>query len=164
MKSTFITTILSALALLSLGTATAKTYTVVVDKDSTPEQAANTIVRHMLTEMGNQALEKRAAKGDKEAMLELGQRIATRDYLPDDQKLACSCLKMAAETGDATALFEMGRFAIYGFGMEKNPAEAAEWFRKAGEAGNSEGWRLLGTMTYNGMGIKANTQKAIEYW
>ena len=152
MKANLIQTGLCAAALLSLAAAEQKTYTVVIDQDTTPEQAANALMRNILMDMSNEALEKRARTGEEEAILELGKRVSTGDYMPDDQEMACRCLRTAATAGDPAAIFEMGRFALHGFGMEKNLQEAAEWFRKAAEAGTSEGWRILGTMIYNGVG------------
>ena len=107
---------------------------------------------------------KAAAKGNAEAMLELGIRFEQGKKIPKDLKESLKWYRKAAESGDAEAQFKLAQKYINGLGVSKDETEAVKWYRKAAEQDNAEAQFQLGKSYENGIGIKQDYSEAFQWY
>lgn len=81
-------------------------------------------------------LEARAAKGDTEAMYELGWRSALGNGLPEDDAEAVKWLQQGAAHGHMLACNNLGARYLSGEGVPMDRAEAYKWFHIACSKGD----------------------------
>ena len=79
-------------------------------------------------------LQKAAADGDVDAMVELGRALASGTKLPKDIEQAARWIQLAAATGNAEGMYELGRFYRDGAGLTQDSVRAYLWFSRAAAA------------------------------
>lgn len=78
-----------------------------------------------------------AAKGNAEAMLELGEMLAEGRGGAQDFVASRAWFEKAAAQGNVKAMLHLAGFLRKGRGGEQNESEALRWFRKAADAGDA---------------------------
>lgn len=109
-------------------------------------------------------LEKRAAKGDAEASLLLGEvyhrgRIVTRD-----DAVATGWFTLAAETGVPLAQYWLARKHDLGDALSRDQAIAADWYRRAAEQGYANAQNRLGELYARGLGVDQDFGEALHWF
>lgn len=97
------------------------------------------------------ALEKRASRGEPEAMYKLGMLYRNGShYFSKDVVLAREWLLRAAEVGHMEAALVVGQFLAWGYGGQRDREMARKWFLRAKQAGLSEADTYLQRMGMEG--------------
>jgi hypothetical protein len=106
-----------------------------------------------------------AAKGDAEALNQLGRAHTFGQGVPKDLDKAYQFLRRAADQGHAEAQNAVGVFHYNGMGSaKKDPAEAARWYRKGAEQGLAKAQNNLGLMLVAGDGVKQDEAEAAKWF
>src|ERR1039457_4107361 len=84
-----------------------------------------------------ESAQRAAAKGNAQALYDLGKRFARGDGVPQDYGKAAEFLRQAAERGYPFAENDLGAIYAKGYGVKQDYAEAAKWYRKAAEQGDA---------------------------
>ncbi len=104
-----------------------------------------------------------AAKGNPEAMRQLGLCLMRGLGITPAPEKAISWLTRAAEAGDTPAMLSLAYAASSGEGIDYNMATAYHWFTRAAEAGDAEAQYQLGLSYARGAGIGKNIKTA-RHW
>ncbi len=107
--------------------------------------------------------EKAAAKGEPEAMTEMGRRYITGQDVERDLAKADEWLKKAAERKDAAAYFWLGAMRD-DYGDEANPEEAVRYYRRGAELGGASSQRRLGEALEAGRGVEKDAKEALKWY
>ena len=107
-------------------------------------------------------LERAAAGGDVEAMVELAGRYRSGNGVEQDAAAALRWLERAAEADDDGSMVALAKAYAAGDGVVADPAKAAGWFRKAAEAGNAEGRAAYAECLWEGRGTARNREEAFR--
>ena len=99
-------------------------------------------------------LEARAAKGDVEAQVALG------DYYFEGEKVDFA---KAAEQNNPRGQYGVAYCYFLGAGLKPNLDEALVWFRRSAEQGNAQAQSYLGFMYMRGVGVARDYAIAVQY-
>lgn len=110
------------------------------------------------------ALERRAARGDAEAAILLGEahhrgRIVTRD-----DTAATEWFTRAAETGVPLAQYWLARKHDLGDAVGQDRHVAARWYRRAAEQGYANAQNRLGELYVRGLGVDQDYREALRWF
>lgn len=97
-----------------------------------------------------------AARGDADALFNLGQAYKLGRGVAKDSKIAQSYYRRAAEKGHAPAATNLGILIA----QNGNKSEAARWWRLAALRGEVRAQYMLGVMFFNGDGVARNVALA----
>lgn len=106
-------------------------------------------------------LDKAAARGSAEALLEQSKLFALGRGRPADPVRAYELTRQAAERGSGEAMLFVGRQLQQGTGVAADPAAAVPWFRRATAAGETEAFADLGHAVEVGLGTDLNLAEAV---
>lgn len=98
-------------------------------------------------------LEESAAKGDEQALYNLGVAYAEGKAVPADRAKALDLFRRAVESGSVLAAFNLGQAARKGEGVAVDFGEAARWYRMAAEGGHYKAAGELGILYVEGKGV-----------
>jgi len=122
-----------------------------------PESAAGPTEREV------EAATSRAAAGDVEAQLRIGQwklKSATR---PSDYLEAAGWLRKAAESGNPEAEYQLATVYQAGRGVQQDDTNAVFWFQKAAARQHTAALFNLGSMYEAGRGARMDSRAAAGY-
>ncbi|HEY9099793.1 MAG TPA: tetratricopeptide repeat protein [Thiobacillus sp.] len=112
----------------------------------------------------SQALERlphsRAAQGDAEAQLKLGQRYAEGDGVIKDDKEAAKWFALAAKQGLAEAEYHYGLMLLRGRGVVQDYRAAFNWIEKPAKRGYAKAQYSLGELHRYGTGTPIDKARA----
>ena len=91
---------------------------------------------------GLAALEQRAASGDVQAALKLGERYEHAEGVERDYPRALALYCVAAREGDAQAAYNIGWMHLNGRGVERNDRMAGAWLQRAAARGHEHAGKL----------------------
>ncbi len=126
--------------------------------------------------MSKEELEKAAAKGDAEAMYELGisflmgvpRGMKLSEMKPDDIKpdgvKAREWIEQAAAKGHARAMSSLGHLYRNGESVRQDYGKAREWYEQAASKGVANAMFFLGVFYRYGHGVKPDETKAREWF
>lgn len=102
---------------------------------------------------------KAAEKGERMAMVRLGDYYRTGSGVPNDVQRALEWYEHGAQAGSTTGMLRLGR--LYEEGekgkLEKDGSRALQWYQQAAEAGNYVAMSKLGEVYERGLlGVEAN--------
>ena len=109
-------------------------------------------------------LERRAAKGDAEAAILLGEVHHRGRIVPPDDAIATGWFTLAAETGVPLAQYGMARKHELGASLSHDQAVAAAWYRRAAEQGYAEAQNRLGELYEHGLGVDQDFSEALTWY
>jgi TPR repeat protein len=105
-------------------------------------------------------MEAKAAKGDKEAMFNLGAMYHDGDGAPKDLAKAVEWFQKGADAGERKSQFNLGLMYYKGEGVTQDYAKAATLFSHSSDLGNGRAAYQLGLMEYLGQGVGKDLVKA----
>ncbi|HJQ61062.1 MAG TPA: SEL1-like repeat protein [Vineibacter sp.] len=108
------------------------------------------------------AVRRRGAAGDVEAMEELARRYIGGIGVKPDPFEGASWLQRAADRGAPGAMFNLGVMHERGMVLDKDPAKALAWYRKASTAGVPMATHNLALMLRDGAGVPADPARGHE--
>jgi hypothetical protein len=108
--------------------------------------------------------EKAAAKGDANAMFNLGVLYHNGQGVAQDYTKAREWYEKAAAKGDASAMFNLGVLYDNGFGVAQDYAKARAWYEKAAAKGQASAMFNLGLLYHNGHGVAKDYARAREWF
>lgn len=103
------------------------------------------------------------AKGNPQAMHELGKMVMNGDGVKQNYNTAYTLFSMAAKKGLHKSLSKMAFMQQKGLGRPINVRNAYMLYKKAADAGDVQGYYGTGYLMYKGLGVNQNYDKAIEY-
>ena len=103
-----------------------------------------------------------AARGNPQALFEIGAAYETGSAVPHDLKLAAHYFKLAADRGHQGAQYRLGLLYLAGAGVEHDPAEAYRWLALA--AGEGDETSLLAEVLKDVSGRALSAQDLEEIW
>jgi len=110
-----------------------------------------------------QRVEVHAAKGQAEALMELGDAYIDDKCLAKDARRAVRLYERAATTGHARAQNALGCAYGLGSGVNIDYQVAAHWYRRAAEQGYPAAQRNLGIAFYEGKGVAQSYGEAVKW-
>ena len=110
------------------------------------------------------ALRRRTAAGDAEAMCHLGLCYLRGQGVEQNHQLAVEWFEKAAALGDAFAMRCLGFAYRDGEGVEQDHEAAVEWFEKAAALGDVSAMYNLGCAYLNGQGVAQDHEAAVEWF
>ena len=110
------------------------------------------------------ALERRAAQGDAEASILLGEVHHRGRIVPPDDAIATGWFTLAAETGVPLAQYWLARKHDLGTTLNHDQAVAAEWYRRAAGQGHAEAQNRLGELYEHGLGVDQDFSEALAWY
>lgn len=99
------------------------------------------------------AFEAGAAKGDPQALYNLGVAYAEGRAIPADPARAIDYYRRAAEGGSVLAAFNLGQAYRKGQGVAADPTQAARWYEQAAKGGHYKAGNELGILYIEGKGV-----------
>ena len=111
-----------------------------------------------------EALRKRAAAGNAEAMHALGAKYETGNGVRQDYAKAAHWYRMAAEKGSTVAMVDVGVMYGRGEGVQQSHGEEMRWYRLAAEKGNDVAMLYLGHMYMHGEGVPQDYRLALVWY
>ncbi|MGW5959525.1 tetratricopeptide repeat protein [Methylorubrum thiocyanatum] len=99
------------------------------------------------------AFEAGAAKGDPQALYNLGVACAEGRAMPADPARAIDYYRRAAEGGSVLAAFNLGQAYRKGQGVAADPTQAARWYEQAAKGGHYKAGNELGILYIEGRGV-----------
>ncbi|HEY5789565.1 MAG TPA: tetratricopeptide repeat protein [Gammaproteobacteria bacterium] len=130
------------------------------------EHVADALLAHaaQLTAGQLPALERRAAAGDAEARLLLGEAYHLGRAVPRDDSVAQRWFTLAADSGAALAQYWLGRKHDAGEQVSQDYALAAQWYRRAAEQGLAAAQNRLGELYLRGLGVDQDYAAALDWF
>ena len=122
---------------------------------------ANSQDYQMLDYIGE--LQKKAQKGDVEAICKLGVVYINFDRFKNFDK-AFKCFKMAADKGDALAMANLAVMYLKGEGTNRDERKTIEYLIKASDGGNLQAHLILGSYYSTGEIVTKDEKKAFMYY
>jgi TPR repeat protein len=110
------------------------------------------------------ALERRAAQGDAEAAILLGEVHHRGRIVPADDAIATGWFTLAAETGVPLAQYWLARKHDLGATLSHDQEVAAEWYRRAAEQGYAAAQNRLGELYEHGLGVDQDFSEALTWY
>jgi TPR repeat protein/cellulose biosynthesis protein BcsQ len=105
-------------------------------------------------------LEKAAAAGDPNAMVQIGYLYRTGQGVRQDYAAAKRWYEKAAAAGDSNAMVNLGDLFSSGQGVTRDYVQAMNLYEKAIMAGNSQAMINLGDLYRDGRGVPVDLEKA----
>ncbi|MCY1664787.1 peptidoglycan-binding protein [Rhizobium sp. SL86] len=105
-----------------------------------------------------------AAKGDPQALFEIGARFTEGRGVTADPKEAARWYELAAERGFAPAQYRLGSLYEKGTGVERDMAKAMALYEEAARAGNASSMHNLAVLYASGATGSANYKAAVEWF
>lgn len=106
--------------------------------------------------------EERAAKGDAQALFDLGICYRRGEGVPQDNSKAVEYYILAYEKGCSEAALNLGLMYGEGLGVKQDFEKAYELYKVAAEYGIADGYTLMGRQHYYGLGREVNYGEAIK--
>lgn len=103
------------------------------------------------------------AKGNPQAMHELGKMLLSGDGVKQNYKTAYNLFSKAAKEGVTKSFCKMALMHQKGLGRPVNVRNAYMLYKRAADAGNAQGYYGVGYLMYKGLGVRQDYAKAIEY-
>ena len=110
------------------------------------------------------ALERRAARGDAESAILLGEAYHRGRIVSRDDAVATAWFTRAAETGVPLAQYWLARKHDLGDALSRDQAIAAEWYRRAAEQGYASAQNRLGELHARGLGVAQDFTAALSWF
>ncbi|MCO5732940.1 peptidoglycan-binding protein [Rhizobium sp. SSA_523] len=129
-------------------------------------QAATAATAIVIPEtIGPKSLADAAAKGDPQALFEIGARYTEgRAGLATDAKEAARWYQLAADQGFAPAQYRLGSLYEKGTGVARDIAKAMDLYRQAAGAGNASSMHNLAVLYASGAAGTADFKSAVEWF
>jgi len=108
--------------------------------------------------------EKSAAKGNEDALFQLGALYANGQGVAHDYAKARDWFEKGAAKGNERAMFGLGALYANGQGVARNYAKARDWFEKAAAKGSEDALFQLGVLYANGKGVARDYAKARDWF
>jgi len=105
-----------------------------------------------------------AARGEAEALYNLGCCYDTGEGVPQSYERAAELWKQAAAKGHAKAQHNLGVLYRDGQGVPQSYDRAVELFQQAAEQGHASAQNSLGTLYHDGTGVPQSYERAAELW
>jgi serine/threonine protein kinase/TPR repeat protein len=105
-----------------------------------------------------------AAKGNAQALTQLGLMLSNGAGTEKDLAKAVICFQMAADKDDPAAKAALAECYLYGKGVPKDEAKAVVLLREASDAGNVRAMNRLGTCYHQGVGVKVDFAEAFRLY
>ena len=142
--------------LISLGLVVGCTTLAVAQKTAKPAPAANPQLTKDKT---------LSAKGDADAMYNMGLHYLKGDGVPRDAAKAVSWFTKSAQKGNVPSMLQLGMLYEESDGaVKQDMTKAIEWLKKAAGKGSLPAINELGTIYEDGVGVKADRKEAIKYY
>jgi TPR repeat protein len=109
-------------------------------------------------------LRQKAARGDAESQVQLGDIYKDGRGVEKDNQEAVKWYRKAAEQGDAEGQHRLGGMYYKGLGVKQSYVEAMKWFKKAAEQGDKRSQFNVGMMYDNGLGVQQNYAEAVKWY
>ncbi|KAF9139882.1 hypothetical protein BGX30_007349 [Mortierella sp. GBA39] len=106
----------------------------------------------------------RAAHGDKDAQVALGDMYKDGKGAPQDYQAAMDWYLRAAEQGDAVGQRKVGVLYNHGLGVKQNYLTAMNWYIKSADLGNARAKTNIGYFYRHGQGVPLDYSKAMEWY
>ena len=103
-----------------------------------------------------------AAKGNIDALTQLGLMLSNGAGCEKDLSKAVACFQEAAEKGDPAAKAALGECYLNGKGIAKDEKRAIELLREASDAGDVRAMNRLGDCNHKGIGVPKNFDEAFR--
>jgi len=117
---------------------------------------------HARLEADMPALVARAAAGDPQALVEIGNRFFFGEAVAQDLHEAFSCYLRAAEAGSDAGMVNVASCYRRGEGVAKDLTLAVKWYERASQTDPTFAPFELGVMYENGEGVPTDREKAIR--
>jgi len=105
----------------------------------------------------------RANAGDPLCQLQVADRYARGEGVPQDPRLAADWYRKAAEKGNPDAQVRLADFYRDGKGVPRDMAQAVAWYQKAAELGDPAAQGTLGMLYSVGLGVPQDYFQSY-YW
>lgn len=109
-------------------------------------------------------LERRAARGNAEAAILLGEVHHRGRIVARDDAAATAWFTRAAETGVPLAQYWLARKHDLGDALSRDQAIAADWYRRAAEQGYANAQNRLGELYARGLGVEQDFGEALRWF
>ena len=106
----------------------------------------------------------KAAKGDIDALLTVGQFYLNGRHVSQDDKEATRIFRLAADQDSTEGIFFLGYMYLEGRGVSQDYQEALRLTRMAASRGHSGALLNMGYIFEKGKGIPQNYQKAFQFY
>lgn len=114
------------------------------------------------TEKSEAWLNRALASGSKEAMYQVGIRLASGIALRPDEAL--TWWSQAAFKGHAGAMYQLGLAWQAGLGVPRDDRQAFAWFLQSGQAGSGKGAERAATAFQQGRGVRKQPSHALKWF
>ena len=105
-----------------------------------------------------------AAKGNIDALTQLGLMLSNGAGCEKDMAKAVACFQGAAEKGDPAAKAALAECYLNGKGIAKDEKRAIELLREAADAGDVRAMNRLGDCNHKGIGVPQNFDEAFRHF
>ncbi|MGE6742015.1 peptidoglycan-binding protein [Allorhizobium pseudoryzae] len=126
--------------------------------------AAATDVITVPTTITPKSLADAAAKGDPQALFEIGARFTEGRGVTADPKEAARWYQLSAERGFAPAQYRLGSLYEKGTGIDRDLTKAMALYEEAARAGNASSMHNLAVLYASGAAGAANYKAAVEWF
>lgn len=106
----------------------------------------------------------KAAKGNADAMFNLGEYYYSGFGVPKNYLTASQWYTKAAAKNHVEAMLMLGSMYEDGEGVKKDPKKALEWLKKAATKGNIDAANELGGMYEDGDGVPKDMVEAVKWY
>lgn len=131
-----------------------------------PEQSAATklTIPSIPDQIAPAALREAAAKGDRLASFEIGNRYMEGRGVTSDYVKAAQWYNISAAEGFAPAQYRLGNFNEKGLGMPRDLEKAKTWYQRSAEQGNASAMHNLAVLYASGANASPDNAKAIRWF
>lgn len=105
-----------------------------------------------------------AERGDVDALVDYGDRLATGRGTTPDVRAALEWWARAALNGHVGAMVRVADRVAVGDGVPADPPKAFELWRRAAERGHAGAMARLARATETGLGVETNLAAAVAWW
>ncbi|MES1180595.1 MAG: tetratricopeptide repeat protein, partial [Verrucomicrobiota bacterium] len=109
-------------------------------------------------------IENRAAQGDVEAQLQLGNMYQAGKEVGKNLETAAKWFEQATQNGNAEAALRLGAMCKVGKGKSQDYGRAKELFELAAARGSVSALNELGRMYRHGQGVAVDCEKAVAFY
>jgi hypothetical protein len=109
-------------------------------------------------------LQAAAAKGDTDAMFQLGCSYSLGSGVSKDRSKAALWFSKAADGGSTAGMVQLGMLhENVGSGVPHDESQAAAWYRKAADLGDTSAMYRLGILYWAGRGVSQDCVEAYKW-